>query len=299
MTAVYSARDVARIVGLQESRVRYWAQTGFVGPSERRGGRALYSFQDLVGVKAAKELLDRGLTMQRVRKTLDALRAQLPSVDRPLQRLRVLSDGDRLVVADEAGPFEPLSGQLVMDFDLGALEGRVAEIMALQAAEPPPPSSEPPPTAYERFLEGTRLDGDAATEHEALAAYREALALDPHFAAAHTNCGNLSHRLGRLDDARRSYEAALAIDPEQPEARFNLGNLYEESGEHDRAVAEWYCVVSACPEFADAHFNLAAACLRDGARDRARAHLERYLALDTGEGGKWVERARALLASLD
>jgi tetratricopeptide (TPR) repeat protein len=297
VNAVYSARDVARIVGLQESRVRYWAQTGFVGPSERRGGRAMYSFQDLIGVKAAKELLDRGLSVQRVRKTLDTLRASLPSVDRPLQRLRVLSDGDRLVVADENGAFEPLSGQLVMDFDLGALEGRVAEVMELSPREPEP--NEPAPTAYERFLEGVRLDGDPATEDAALAAYRQALALDPHFAAAHTNCGNLSHRLGRLDDARASYEAALAIDPEQPEARYNLGNLYEELGEHGRAVAEWYRVVSACPEFADAHFNLACAASRDGARDRARAHLERYLALDTGEGGKWVERARALLRSLE
>jgi len=291
---VYSSRDVAQIVGLQESRVRYWAQTGFVGPSEKRGGRAMYSFQDLIGVKAAKELLERGLSVQRVRKTLEALRGQLPSLNRPLERLRVLSDGDRLVVVDDGATFEPLSGQLVMDFGLGALEGRVAEVMELKRPEP----AEPPPTAYERFLEGTRLDGDAATEDAALAAYREALALDPNLAAAHTNCGNLLHRQGRLDEARAAFEAALAADPEQPEARYNLANLYDELGEPERAVAEWYRVVAACPEFADAHFNLAAACLRDGAPARARTHLERYLALDTGAGGEWSERARALLLGL-
>ena len=54
---MYSSKDVAQIVGVQESRVRYWAQTGFVGPSEKKNGRAVYSFQDLVGVKTAKELL--------------------------------------------------------------------------------------------------------------------------------------------------------------------------------------------------------------------------------------------------
>ena len=58
---MFSSKEVAQIVGLQESRVRYWAQTGFVGPSAKNNGRASYSFQDLVGLKTAKELLDRGL----------------------------------------------------------------------------------------------------------------------------------------------------------------------------------------------------------------------------------------------
>ena len=58
--------------------MRYWAQTGVVGPSERANGHAVYTFQDLVGVRAAKELLDSGVTLQRARKNLEALRAQLP-----------------------------------------------------------------------------------------------------------------------------------------------------------------------------------------------------------------------------
>src|SRR4029434_9139379 len=83
---LYSVRDVARIFGLHERRLRYWAQTGFVGPSQRQGGRALYTFEDLIGVKVAKELLDGGLPLQRVRRNLDALRSALPEVTRPLAR---------------------------------------------------------------------------------------------------------------------------------------------------------------------------------------------------------------------
>src|SRR5262249_31192470 len=94
----YTSRDVAQIVGITQSRVRYWAQTGVVGPSERANGRTVYTFQDLVGVKTAKELLDHGVTLQRARKNLEALRAQWPGRgDRPLSSLRVRSDGDRLV----------------------------------------------------------------------------------------------------------------------------------------------------------------------------------------------------------
>ena len=89
MTELYSIKDVARIFGLQESRLRYWLQTGFITPSVRRGGRHFYTFSDLVSVKTAIELLDAGLSMQRVRKNLIALRQVLPDDDQPMARLRI------------------------------------------------------------------------------------------------------------------------------------------------------------------------------------------------------------------
>src|SRR4051812_29901963 len=143
---MFSSKEVAQIVGLQESRVRYWAQTGFVGPSAKSNGRAAYTFQDLVGLKTAKELLDRGLTVQRVRKNLDALREQLPHVERPLAQLRIVSDGDRLVVVDEKASYEPASGQLVMDFQLSALETEVKRL-------PEPMKEQQLDTAYGWFVE--------------------------------------------------------------------------------------------------------------------------------------------------
>ena len=60
MIELYSIRDVARILAVQESRLRYWMQTGFVGPTVRKGGRFYYTFSDLVAVKAAKDLLAAG-----------------------------------------------------------------------------------------------------------------------------------------------------------------------------------------------------------------------------------------------
>ncbi len=299
---MYTSKDVAQIVGVQESRVRYWAQTGFVGPSEKQNGRAVYSFQDLVGVKTAKELLDRGLTVQRVRKNLDALKAQLPHIDRPLAQLRILCNGDQLVVTDSSAHFEPLSGQLVMDFGLGALEAELKQLEQLPFGVPKPTDREE--TAYVWFLEGTRLDGEPGGRHddEALIAYQKALDGDPLLAAAHTNAGNLFHRRGALSDARSHYEIALMLDPEQPEARYNLANLYDESGEHERAVAEWTHVAAACPEFADAHFNLAVTFFQEGSPTRAKLHLQKYLALQgQGDGAatdEWAERARQLLAQL-
>ncbi|HLT38325.1 MAG TPA: helix-turn-helix domain-containing protein, partial [Enhygromyxa sp.] len=62
---LYTAAEVARLFELPESRVRYWSQTGFITPSVRQGARRFYTFQDLISIKVAKELLDAGLPLQR------------------------------------------------------------------------------------------------------------------------------------------------------------------------------------------------------------------------------------------
>jgi DNA-binding transcriptional MerR regulator len=103
--ALYSFAEVAKILGLPEGKLRYWAQTGFVGPSVKRGGRQLFSFQDLVGVKAAKELTERGVKPAQIRRALDSVRDTLPHVDRPLDRLRLAFDGEALVIVDDGAAF--------------------------------------------------------------------------------------------------------------------------------------------------------------------------------------------------
>ena len=279
----YTARDVAEIVGISESRVRYWAQTGVVGPSQKLDGRAAYSFQDLVGVRAAKELLDGGLSLQRARKNLEALRAQLGD-NRPLANVRVRSDGDTVVVSSDGASFEPLTGQLVMDFPVDELHGRVA---ALPSALPATRAE----SAWAWFVEGGDCEA-RGDDDRALIAYQKALEGDPALAAAHTNLGNLYYRRGERGEARAAYEAALALDPDQPEARYNLANLLDDVGERDAARMEWTRVVAACPEFADAHYNLALACARDGDDDGARLHLKRYLGLvpDDTRAGELLAR---------
>ena len=274
MKTLFSARDVAQLVGVQESRVRYWAQTGFVGPSDKVAGRAVYNFQDLVSVKAAKELLDGGISLQQARKNLEALRAQWPGISRPLAQLRVRSDGDKLIVSGEDGTYEPLSGQLVMDFALEDLAGQLADLTVPEA----PKADARAESAWAWFREGNDLEARGDDDH-ALIAYQKALEGDPALAAAHTNLGNLLFRRGERGEARSHYEQALLLDPDQPEARYNLGNLLDELGEKDLARMEWYRVVTACPEFADAHFNLAVGFAREGDGGRARTHLERYLSL--------------------
>ncbi len=311
-TNEYTVKDVARLFELQEARVRYWAQTGIVGPSIRRSGRALYTFQDLISIKVAKDLLEQGLSLQAVRKSLESLRAALPHVERPLTELRILADGDRVVVAGQDAPYDAATGQVVMQFAVAALSQRVAEVLPLPGREEAAPADvpapapvvraaapaprEPEPTsAYAAFLAAGEA-ADAGEIERAERLYRRAVELDEHLAAAWTNLGSLLERRGARGEARSACEQALALDPEQPEARYNLANLLADVGETELAVAEYRRVAATCPHFADAHFNLALALLRAGQSAGARAHLARYLELD-GESS-WALQARALLDEL-
>mgnify|MGYP001429697207 CR=1 FL=1 len=303
MTELYSVRDVARLFALQESRLRYWMQTGFVGPTVRKGGRFYYTFRDLCAVKAAKDLLAAGLSAQKVRKNLEALRRALPGDAHPALRLRLCSDGDSIVALADDVAFTPATGQVVMAFNLPALGGQIAELAATPAvaeAAPVEIVDEPTeanlgPTAYTCFVEACAAeDRDDLAEAEAL--YRRALDIDPGLAAAMTNLGNLRYRSADLVEARSLYERALGHDPGQSEARYNLGNVLDDSGETELAIAELRRVCQASPDFADAHYNLGLALARVGGTSQARRHLERYLELDGGS--EWAGRAREFLTEL-
>ena len=43
--ATYTFAGAAKILDIAESKLRYWAQVGFVGPSVRRGGKPVFSFR--------------------------------------------------------------------------------------------------------------------------------------------------------------------------------------------------------------------------------------------------------------
>jgi len=309
MIELYSIRDVARILSVQESRLRYWTQVGFVGPTVRKGGRFYYTFCDLVAVKAAKDLVAAGLPTQKVRKNVDALRKALPAETNPASKLRVCSDGETIVALADDVAFQPIGGQVVMAFTLPSFGEHVATVLSVPAnaninserknADGTPQQivdgmTEPHggTTAYRYFCEACAAEdrGDSVlAEH----LFRQAVDLEPTMAAALTNLGNLAYRHGQLDEARKLYDRALDADPMQPEARYNLANLLEDLGERELAIAELRRVCAASPDFADAHYNLGIMLAQVGGTTQARQHLERYLELDAASD--WAGHARSFL----
>jgi len=279
---------VARLFDVPEGRLRYWDRSGFLSPSGRVGRRRLYTFQDLISVRAANELLARGAPLPSVRRGLDTLSRTFPHVTRPLNELRVTAEDGTMVVREQDRVFEAETGQLQLDFEVRSLRDDVLRVLRPDGVDP-----DRRRRAYERYLEGCRLDEDEATFDRAERCYEEAFQLDPSLANALTNWGNLRFRRGDPEDAEQLYRRALAIDAEQPEALYNLGFLAFERAQMDEAARFFRRAVQLDPGFADAHFNLAMALEELGVPGDARPHWQRYLELDPD--GSWAEIARRYL----
>jgi hypothetical protein len=56
-------------------------------------------------------LIDAGVSVQRIRKSIEALRSVLPTLRRPLAELVLVATGDIVLVFREGTAFEAVSGQ--------------------------------------------------------------------------------------------------------------------------------------------------------------------------------------------
>ena len=109
---MYRAKDVIQILGISRRQLRYWSQTDLIVPSSQTpGGHARYTFEDLVALKAAKRLIDAGVSVQRIRKSIRALRRILPTVKRPLSELILVATGDVALAFRDGTAFDAISGQ--------------------------------------------------------------------------------------------------------------------------------------------------------------------------------------------
>ena len=289
----YSLADTARILQISPARLRYWERTELVSRSALTNDQPAFGFRDLVCIRTILALLESGIPLRRIRRSVDRIRERIPELDRPLGGLRVWLEGsDRVVVRHEGALLEP-DGQLVLDFELApprdddvaplSLPTRLAATQEADFA-----------TALEWFERGCQLDSNPETLEKAIQAYRSALQADPRFADAHCNLGTVHYSRGERDRARACYEEALSHDPGHVEANFNLGNLLEEAGKQEAALHRYKIAIRGDPLFPDAQLNLALLYEKFELPRKAKEHWRRYLQLVPK--GSWADVARQHLA---
>jgi DNA-binding transcriptional MerR regulator len=109
---LFTPREVSQIIGLTRRQIQHWDQTQLIRPSIRtQGGHSRYTFQDLIAFKTAKKLLEAGVSLQRIRRSLAELQRLLPMVKRPLSELTLVATGDVILVFYQGTVFEAVSGQ--------------------------------------------------------------------------------------------------------------------------------------------------------------------------------------------
>jgi tetratricopeptide (TPR) repeat protein len=120
---------------------------------------------------------------------------------------------------------------------------------------------------------------DAGRLEEAIADYRESLAIRPDYEEANNNLGSALNRLGRPAEAIPCLEAALRTKPGLIEAHNNLGNALGDTGRTDEAIAHYEFVLARQPAHVEAMNNYGVALAAKGRTAEAIARLQAVLRL--------------------
>ena len=109
----YSMRDVERVLQLPRSTLQGLVRLGFVRPARGARRQFLFSFQDLIILRAARALMQANIPRRRIRSSLGQLRERLPEAV-PLSGLAICAVGDRVVVREGANHWQADDGQYLL-----------------------------------------------------------------------------------------------------------------------------------------------------------------------------------------
>ena len=262
----FDATQAARIVGVPPPRIRQCVRAGLLASRRDDRGRLRFDFVDLVLLRTIRGLLERRVPTRQIGRVLDSLRRQIGK--RPLSRVSVFVDGDRVVAWDGQSRWQPESGQFLFNFDAGQVVRRASQVARLPSSE----RARLPELTAEEWCE-LAIEIEERSPLEAKAAYHHALDIDPGNATARINLGRMLHAEGTLAGAEAHYREALRREPSSAIAWYNLGVLLEDQSQHDEAIAAYERAVRADGQLADAHYNLALLYERAGRERDAVRHL--------------------------
>jgi len=266
-------------MGVTRRELDYWTRLRLVLPRSRWGER-FFNFSDLVALETIKRLAARKVPARRIRRAVTILQTELGSTQTPLSMLRISTNGKQVVVYPPmatARPFEPLTGQFVLNFETSELAQKI-HAMASRSAE-------------EWFEFGMMCDADTESLDQAAQAYRKAVEAAPEWVEARINLGTAMYQLGRMEEAHEHFLLAVKLEPENALAEFNLGCVLEQLGKTAEAISHLCRAVELVPSMADAHLNLALAYEKNGEAHNALRHLSLYVRYEPN--GPWAEFARA------
>jgi tetratricopeptide (TPR) repeat protein len=144
----------------------------------------------------------------------------------------------RRAVEAEPGSFHYRKSLGLTLYQLGRPDEAARELEAALDLEPDlPPALVPAERARIRYALGgiaaNRRRGERALEH-----FRAAVRLDPGYAEAHLQVGNLLGAAGRLEEALAAFDRAVAADPDLAEARLQRATTLMDLGRFAEAVPD-------------------------------------------------------------
>ncbi len=239
----------------------------------------------MVALRAIQALVAKRIRAENFLIPLRLLQRRFLETDESCESKTVTLLDDRVILGRANHLIDGAAAHVLVRIDLQELIDRVNGSLL---------TSHPRRTDEEWFREGVRLSENPKTASQAIAAYKEAIKLNPLRSDAYLNIGKLYYRQRNLVDAERLLRMAILRDPYNSSAHYTLGRVMESLGCLDDAIAFYQRALAAAPRLTDAHYRLARACAGAGQIEKAVRHLQQYLALEPDNS-----RAEALRRELE
>src|SRR6202022_193056 len=108
----FTRTEFQRLLDVTDKQLTYWERLRLVSP--RKGGsEKFYDFRDLISLRTAKQLIEKGVSANRLRRSLVALNQKLTEVQAPLTELRIISNGRDIIVERAGARPQPISARSV------------------------------------------------------------------------------------------------------------------------------------------------------------------------------------------
>lgn len=256
--------------------MRTWEKQGLIAPVEE------YGFSHMRTLRTLNALRRQRIPASKIRASVESLKVRLGDVQNPLDQVKMFADGKRISVQYGGVRLDPVSGQLLLDFETKPDAPRL-----LATRHEPERNREQSDFWFQKGLE---LEQASGKTDEAIEAYKKAIELNPNAAGAFVNLGTIYFHKRDWAHSEKFYAGAIAADPNYALAHYNLGNLYDERNNSEKAYEHYHIALKLQPHYADAHYNLALLHQGQGDMMRALSHWQTYLKLDPAS--QWSGIAR-------
>lgn len=273
----YNRQDVLRILQVSARQLQGWERAGLVD------SRDSYTFQELSQLRKLRILSSQRIRSSRISASVAAMQ-RVSGMTNPLLEAGMVYAGSRVAFRHQGAILDPLSRQLVFDFDARQATGPCIVVGA--AASQRYRESQ----AAEFFYQAVRMEDEQGAARQVIELYSRAIELNPNHAAALINLGTIYYNQRQYVQAEAVYRRATQADSSYALAFFDLGNSLDELQRLDEAVEAYRTAIRLVPKYADAHYNLALAYERVGEHRRALPHWMTYARLDPM--GPWSSHAR-------
>ena len=254
----FSTRMAARILAISPERIRYWVKHKLVKPATLSGRHYQFTFEDLLMMRLAKELLPTKRRLDAVQRCFERVGRMLDA-QRPVTSVKLYEKDGRILVRDGLVIFEADTGQMMLDFGLPPLTGETIKQADSRLR-------------LSRLLDAAR-DLEDANPTRAVNLYREYLEHRPRESAVHRKLSALYERAGDTTSAMRHLDAAAVLEPGNAEFHFDLGVLYRKLHNLDSAAVAFTRALECEPDLIEAHLHLAQIYEQQGQKRDAMRHL--------------------------